>query len=205
MSTLPAILAFVLDGGGGRNAGMLAQLLPPGRLWRLTPGSLLAKVLLASADEIDRVDARVADLLDEADPSTADEMLPEYERELGITAPAATIEERRANVVARLVRRQRVRPVDFQQALAPLLQQDPADVVVIERSAAFAASIGDAREIFRFFVYRDPALPGTAFIASAQALVTSMKQSHTIGTVIESVDALYDDPHTLYDRDLLGA
>jgi hypothetical protein len=75
----------------------------------------------------------------------------------------------------------------------------------LERSVAFAASIGDAREVFRFFIYRDPSLAGTAFIASAQALVDEMKPSHTVGTVIESISALYDDPHTLYDRDLLGA
>lgn len=204
MTTLPAILAFTLDGGGGRNATMLANLLPPGRVWRLGQESVLDAVLLGSADELDRIDARVDDLLDEADPRTADELLPEYEAELGLVA-AATIEERRANVIARLIRRQRFRPADFRQALAPLLAQDPADVVVIERSPTFCATVGDQREIFRFFVYRDPALPGTYFLASAQALVDSMKPSRTAGYVIESIAFTLGDPFSLLGRDILGA
>lgn len=205
MSGLETPLDFPLGGGGESAdgyAGMLEALLPQGKLRRLA-GSVLSKLLLGSADELARVDDRVGDMLNEADPSTATELLPEYELELGLTA-AATIEERRANVVARLVRRQRFRPADFRQALAPLLGQAAVDVVVLERSRAFVISIGDDREIYRFFIYRDPGLPGPAFIASAQAMVTEMKPSHTIGTVIESVCALYDDEHSLYDRDLLG-
>lgn len=184
-------------------AEMLAGLLPPGKLWQLFSG-LLHQLLLGCADALARLDQRVQDLLREADPRTALELLPEYERELDV-AGAIALDERRGRIVARLVARQRFRPVDFQTALAPLLAQAPADVVVLERSASFAASIGDAREIFRFFIYRDPSLPGTYFVASAQAQVTAMKPSHTIGTVIESTSMLCDDPHSLCDRDLLGA
>lgn len=184
-------------------AGMLFALFPPGRLWRRF-ASTLYSTLLGFADELVRVHDRVLDMLEEIDPSTAVELLPEYEIDFRLVA-AATTAERQSNVVARLVARQRYRPVDFQQALAPLLLQDAAAVVVLERSHAFAASIGDDREIFAFFIYRDPALSGAAFIASAQALVDKIKPSHTVGTVIESVSALYDDPHSLYDRDILGA
>lgn len=184
---------------------MLIALLPPGRLWGALTG-VLAAVLLASGDELARVDSRCADLLDESDPSTTIELLPESEAELALPIDASlSISERQARVVGRLVARQRCRPVDLQQSLAVLLVQAPADVVVIERSPAFAASIGDAREIKRFFVYRDPALPGTAFIASAQTLLNAIKRSTTVGTVIESINMLYDDPRSLYDRDLLGA
>lgn len=204
MPSFPLIFAFTFDGGGGANAAMLANLLPPGRAWRLGQDSVLDSVLLGSADELDRVDARVADLLDEADPTTADELLPEYEAELDLVA-APTIEERRANIIGRLVRRQRFRPADFRAALAPLLAQDPADVVVIERSPTFCATVGDQREIFRFFIYRNPALPGTYFLASAQALVTAMKPSRTDGTVIESIAFTLGDPHSLLGRDILGA
>lgn len=166
--------------------------------------SLLSKLLLGLAQELARVDARVSDLLDEADPSTAVELLPEYEAELDLVA-APTIAERQATVVARRVRRQGFRPADFQDALAPLLAQASADVVVIERSRAQVIAMGDDREIYRFFVYRDPSLPGTYFLAAAQALVDDMAPSHTQGTVIESIGMLYDDPHSLYDRDLMGA
>lgn len=188
-------------------ASMLADLMPHGRLWRLLGnvlGILLDRLLLGSADELVRVDQRVQDLLNEADPRTALELLPEYERELDV-AGAIDIAERRGRIVARLVARQRIRPVDIQQALAPLLGQDPAAVVVIERSPTFAASIGDGREIFRFFVYRDPSLPGTAFIASAQAQLDRMNRRTRAGYVIESIAFTLGDPHSLLGRDLLGA
>jgi hypothetical protein len=202
MTSFPLILAFTFDGGGGANAGMLAALLPPGRIWRSST-CVLGKLLLGSADELDRVDGRVDDLLDEAEPATMDELLPDQERELGLVA-TGTIDERRANVTARLVRQQHFRPADFRDALAPLLVQDPADVVVLERSRAEVIALGDDREIFRFFIYRDPALPGAAFIASAQALVDQMAPSHTKGYVIESIAFATDDPHSLTDRDITG-
>lgn len=182
---------------------VLSALLPPGKLWRLDSSSVLSKLLLGCADELARVDQRVRDMLNECDPSTAVELLPEYEAALGLVA-AATTAERQANIVALLVRRQKFRPVDFQVALAPLLAQDPSAVVVLERSRAFVTSIGDDREIFRFFIYRNPALAGTYFVASAQAQVDRMKPSHTVGHVIESTHFLYGDPHSLYGRDLMG-
>lgn len=183
---------------------MLMALLPPGKLWRLLGDSLLSKLFEGCADELDRLHARASDLLNEAEPSTAVELLPDYELELDLET-AATEEERQARVVARLVARQRIRPVDFQTALASLLGQDPADVVVLERTAAMAASMGDVREKFRFFIYRDPTLPGTYYLDSAQDLVDTIKPSRSVGHVIESIDFLCDDEFSLCDSDLLGA
>lgn len=184
-------------------ARMLKALLPPGKLWRLSPGSLLSKVLLASGDEMSRVDARAHALLEEADPRTADELLPDFERELALEG-TGTLDARRARVVAWLLRLQRVRPADYRLVLATLLGQDPSDVVVIERSRADAIALADDREIYRFFIYRDPAAPGTYDIESAQALVDAMCHSHTKGHVIESIGMVCDDPYSLCDRDLLG-
>lgn len=188
----------------GAYARMMAALLPPGKVWRLIGDSTLASLILGCSDELWRLHLRAKALLDEAVPSLAVEMLPEYESELELDSTGSN-SERQARIVARLVARQRYRPTDFQTALAPLLGQLAANVVVIERSHAFADSLGDDREIFRFFVYRDPTLPGTYFLAAAQALVTAIKPSHTIGTLIESTSMIYDSPHSLYDRDLLGA
>ncbi|HET7505100.1 MAG TPA: putative phage tail protein [Kofleriaceae bacterium] len=166
--------------------------------------SLLSSLLLDCADELARIHGRADDLLREADPSIATELLPDYERDLGEPSTGAPA-ERRARVVSRLVRRQRFRPVDFQVALAPLLGQAPAEVVVIERTRAFCVAVGDDREIYRFFIFRAPSLPGVAFLASAQAMVDRMAPSHTQGHVIESINFQCDDPHSLCDRDLLGA
>ncbi len=195
-----------VDPVGAPNAysRMLTALLPPGRVWRLFTGALLPAVLAANADELGRVDGRVTDLINESIPSKAVELLPEYERELALASDGVTA-ERQARIAARTIARQRYRPTDFQTALAPLLGQLPANVVVIERTHAFADSLGDDREIFRFFVYRDPSLAGTYFLASAQAMVDKIKPSHTIGQVVESINFLCDDPFSLCDRDLLGA
>lgn len=185
-------------------ARMLARLLPPGRLWRTDPDSVLYGVLLGSGDELARVSDRTADLLRESDPRTADELLPDFERVLELSSTGTT-EERRARVVALLVRRQGVRPADYQAALAPVLGQETDDVVVIERTRAFAVAVDDDREIYRFFVYRDPDEPGSYDLETAQGLIDSMQHSHTQGHVIESVDFKCDDGYSLCDRDLLGA
>jgi len=186
-----------------KHASMMAALLPPGKVWRLV-GSLLSLLFAGCADELGRLAGRVTDLINEADPSTAIELLPDYESELALAATGTTAEQQ-ANVVARLIARQRYRPVDFQTALAPLLAQDPSDVDVLERTHAIADAMGNDREIFLFFIYRDPTLPGTYFLSSAQALVNAIKPSHTKGFVIESINFLCDDPFSQCDRDVLGA
>jgi hypothetical protein len=181
----------------------LAALLPPGKVWRLVAESALSQVLAACGNELARVEVRVGNLLSEVDPSTVSELLPEYERELGLASDGTTA-ERVARVVARLVAQQRYRPVDIQAALAPLFGLSSGSVVVIERTVAQAAAMGDAREIFRFFVYRNPALGGAYYLASAQALLDKIKPSHTVGHAIESINFLCDDPYSLTDRDILG-
>jgi len=182
-------------------AAALAALLPPGKAWRTN--GVLSLLLLAAGDEMARVDARGEDLLREADPRTADEILPDFERVLGLPG-TGTLEDRRGRVVALMIRRQRCRPEDFRRVLAPILGCAPEDVVVIERTHDQAVAMGDAREIFRFAVYRNPALPGSYDVAAAQGLIDAMKQSHTLGHLVESVGFRCDDPASLCDRDLLG-
>lgn len=61
-------------------AGQLRQLLPRGKAWEFPPDGLLAGLLLTFAEEFARIDARAGDLLEEADPRTALELLPDWER-----------------------------------------------------------------------------------------------------------------------------
>ena len=186
-----------------KHARMMLALLPPGRLWRMV-ASKMRTMFAAFADELDRLEARAFALLLESNPATTVEMVPEYEAELGL-ASTGTTAERSARIVATYVAQQGYRPIDFQTALAPLLGQAAANVVVIERTHAQAAAMGDDREIYRFFVYRDPSLGGTYYLASAQQLINTIEASHTIGTAIESVSMVCDSPYSLCDRDLLGA
>lgn len=184
-------------------ARMLKLLLPPGKVWNLLPDSLLSAVLLAAGDELARIHQRALDLLVEADPAQVDELLEDWERVLDLEA-SGTDAERRSAVAAALNRRPRFRPADFQQALAPVLGLDPADVIVTEQTRAFAVSVSDDREIYRFFIYRNPALPGSYDLAAAQAIVNQMKPSHTAGFVIAGLGLLCDDPGGLCDIDILG-
>lgn len=183
-------------------ARMQKALLPPGRL-NDAFGAWLHNLLMGSADELVRVDARGDDLLREALPSTAVELLPEYEAQFG-SVVGSTTEERQAIVTSAATRQQRYRPLDFQLALAPLLGQASDDVVVLERDLAMVAALGDQREIYRFFVFRDPAVLGAYFLEAAQRTVYDMSPSHVGGYVIESLVATCDDPFSLCDRDLVG-
>jgi uncharacterized protein YmfQ (DUF2313 family) len=183
-------------------ARMLKSLLPPG-IWRTDADSNMGKLLLACGDELARISVRAAALLEEADPRTASELLPDYERELDLSADG-TDAERRARIVAHRTLRQGYRPADFREVLAPLLGQAADDVVVIERGRAFAVAVDDAQEIYRFFIFRDHSLAGTYYLDSAQGVVDAMKPAHTKGHVIESIDAECDDEFSLCDRDLIG-
>ncbi len=194
----------VIQFTGDAYASAQKKLLPPGRLWNLFLDSVLTKVFLATGDELERVSGRSFDLREESDPRTTTELITDFECMLALVA-SGTTQERRDRVVALLTRRQRFRPVDVQEALAVDLDLDAADVDIIETSNAAAVASGDETEVYRFFAYRDPALPGTPDIAAAQIELDIISHSHTKGHVIESIDFLCDDPESLTDRDLLGA
>lgn len=81
----------------------LADLLPPGVVWDLEADSEIRKVLLACADEYERVRERGWALIEETDPRTATETIAEWEEALGlpderVTAIPSTIAERRVAV-----------------------------------------------------------------------------------------------------------
>lgn len=85
----------------------LQALLPAGPAWPREPEAVLTKMLLAQADGLARVHNRTADLIEEADPRTAYELLSDWERVAGLPDPcsagiATTLQERRAALVTRL-------------------------------------------------------------------------------------------------------
>ncbi len=191
--TIPSAAAY---------ARMCKLLLPAGK-WRLDQDSNLSKLFLAVGDELTRVSGRASDLIEEADPRTTSELLPEFERMLNLSDDG-TDEARRARIVGRLVQRQGFRPADFQQALALILGQAEEDVIVIERGRVFAVEVGDDQEIFRFFIYRDPSDPGSYSIDDAQDVINLMQPAHAQGHAIEEIAFKCDEPTSLCDRDLLG-
>lgn len=82
----------------------LAQLLPKGKLWERVLEGRLGQVLHALADEFARVHDRAQDVLEEADPRTADELLEGWERVAGLDGKG-TDDERRAVLWAHLTAR----------------------------------------------------------------------------------------------------
>ena len=89
--------------------GLLERLLPKGPAWALRTGAELNSILLAVGDELARAHGRLLDLLDEADPRTADEMIEDWERVLNLPDPAlgtpGTLAARRLLVHARWIAR----------------------------------------------------------------------------------------------------
>lgn len=83
----------------------LQNLLPRGRAWPRDLESLMAKTLTGLAPTYSRLAARDNQLIVEALPASTTELLPEWEETLGLPDPCAgptpTIDERRAQVVAR--------------------------------------------------------------------------------------------------------
>lgn len=89
-------------------ARQLKALMPPGPAWQGERETAIARLLLAVADELARVDGRAEALVREWDPRTALETLPDWERVLGLPNPcvteAQTVEARRAAVTAKLTK-----------------------------------------------------------------------------------------------------
>lgn len=82
----------------------LQALLPPGDAWPRDDDAELTELCDAIAETFARAEQRIDDLIEEDDPRTTDELLPEWESELGLPGPCfapTTIEGRRAAVIAR--------------------------------------------------------------------------------------------------------
>lgn len=80
--------------------------LPSGPAWPRDVESLTTKILDSFAEEYARIDGRIDNLIDEADPRTTLELLPDWERVVGLPDPcvqaAQTVQERRAALLAKL-------------------------------------------------------------------------------------------------------
>jgi hypothetical protein len=57
---------------------------------------------------------------------------------------------------------------------------------------------------YHFYVYRDPALPGTLDAEAANTVLRELKQGFTAAAVVSTKAALYDDVHSTYDSAPLG-
>lgn len=81
-------------------AHQLEALLPPGALWRLEADSKLRAFMVALAQELVRVDVRADSLINESDPRTLSETLPEWEAMLGLPDPCVSFDQTTAERIA---------------------------------------------------------------------------------------------------------
>lgn len=76
----------------------LQALLPTGPAWTREPDATLTALLAGLAEELARADERIGELFEEGDPRTAQEMMDDWERVLGLpdpcTASATTLAAR---------------------------------------------------------------------------------------------------------------
>jgi uncharacterized protein YmfQ (DUF2313 family) len=95
----------------------MRQLLPRGAAWDMAAGGTFARLIEALAAEFARIDARVLDLLDEADPRTALETLVDWERVAGLpdacTGQPDNVGERQVALLQKLTGIGGQRPEDF--------------------------------------------------------------------------------------------
>lgn len=84
----------------------LQALLPQGPAWPRDSSATLTMLLQAMADELARIDNRAAQLIEETDPRTTDELLADLERVAGLpdtcVATSQTTAQRRAALHAKL-------------------------------------------------------------------------------------------------------
>lgn len=81
-------------------AEMLARRLPPGPVW--TGDTVLPKLLLALAADPAREAADLDSFVDNFFPDTATDFLSDWERVLGLSAGTLTVDQRRAQIIAKL-------------------------------------------------------------------------------------------------------
>lgn len=87
---------------------MILKLLPSGKAWRKEEGSDLHTYCTPMSREFARIEQRAYDLVEEADPRTADECLEDWERVFGLPDPCVedpdslTIEQRRNAILAKM-------------------------------------------------------------------------------------------------------
>lgn len=94
-------------------------LIPPGRAWRADPGTTLAALIAAIAEELNDIDTVAVNILEEIRPNTTFDLLPDWERVAGLpdkcSALGATVTVRRASLLEKLVTKPTLNISEFER------------------------------------------------------------------------------------------
>lgn len=188
--------AFAGGGEPGADgyARLAAQLLPPGRLFSLDADAKLPKLLEALTDEFARIALRAeTSLLDEADPRTASETLPEWEQFLSLpddrvpTLPS-TEEGRRVVLAQKLVRRGGQKYAFFEALCTacgyPLLGIELYADKVLRAGFRVGARVLEANWACSMRLTLGPATPGALTQTQMRAVIRGATHAHVLPVCI---------------------
>lgn len=173
---------------------MLGELLPRGPIWDIFSNAGLGGLMAGLGVEAVRLHNRIVDLMLEAYPSTADELLDEWEEVYGLPfcddAPP-TDDLRRAALAAR-VRAQGGQSPAYYIELARTVLGDPNANVTVEEfpnGVPFRVSVNrvgdrlvDVGEVFSWILHV-PTTTTADQLAIIECLVEHYKPAHTVATV----------------------
>lgn len=101
--------------------GALQQLLPPGKAWTRDADANLTQLLEALSFEPGRIGCAASQMLSEADPATAVELLPDWLRVLGLDADASLTTAQQQQAIVAWLTAQGGASIPFIEAVAEQL------------------------------------------------------------------------------------
>lgn len=114
----------------------LQALLPKGKAWTREVGTVLTNLLKGISQEFARIDARVDDLLNEADPRTTYELIDDWERVAGLPEVGVTIEQTLAQRRAALESKLTMQGGQSRQYFIDLAAQIGYTITIVEHHAS---------------------------------------------------------------------
>ena len=163
---------------------LFQNLLPQGKAWNRDSDSVLTRLLQSLGLEFCRVEKRGKLFIDEVDPRTTTELLPDWERVMALpdecTEADLTLEERRLQIVQKLTERGS-QNLAFYRSIA---EQFGFEVVVHDFRPFRAGSsrAGDAltNEEWRFyFEVSGHGMSESHSVATFQCTIKKLKPAHT--------------------------
>lgn len=185
----------------------LQALLPPGPAWPRDPDAVLTQLLAAKAAGLAAVDAQGDALLLEADPRTADQLLPSWLSAFGIPYPGAPSPPDNATAQAAVVQQMTLQPSPSRtwfKALATFFGFQ-SEILTYRPFRAGMSSAGDpvatdpCRFAWTLVLYTTPALGPASYNALVlQAMVLRYQPAEGFLTI-----SFVDPDASLFEYDFL--
>lgn len=171
-------------------ADLLWRLAPRGRLWVRRAGSVIDGLFRGFAIELARIDARIADMLAESDPRTADETLVLWERVYGYSAGSDA--ERRTVLSGKVASRGGQTPAYFARIASEIVgARDSVTIVEWPYGMAFVVGVayvgrdvvGDFSSPYYWEIH-GPSSASSIRKAAVVALINQTKPAHTVAVFV---------------------